>query len=113
MAQTPEGRVKSKVKKILDSKGHDLFYYMPVQNGMGVVGIPDIVGCYKGKFIAIETKKPNKNPTTVEQRMKKCTPNQLNRLNEIVAAEGYAIVCDDPEQVTDLLNRIDTEVDNA
>jgi hypothetical protein len=33
MAATPEGRVKAAVKKLLTK--HGVYFYMPVQNGMG------------------------------------------------------------------------------
>jgi len=49
-----EGDVKSKVKDILNSVG--AWWYMPVQTGYGVKGIPDFVCCLNGKFIGIETK---------------------------------------------------------
>lgn len=104
MAQTPEGRVKDQIKKLL--KQHGIWFYMPVQNGMGVVGIPDLVCCYEGLFIGIETKAPNKKPTTFEQRWAKATPNQRNRLTEIQEAGGIAFVADDVEQVRQLLNEI-------
>jgi len=49
-----EGDVKSKVKDILNGIG--AWWYMPVQTGYGVKGIPDFVCCLNGKFIGIETK---------------------------------------------------------
>lgn len=102
MAMTPEGRVKAAVKKLLKARG--IWHYMPVQNGMGVVGIPDIICCWDGMLVALETKAPNKNPTTIEQRWKKATPNQQNRITEINEAGGIAMVVDDVEQVRMLLD---------
>lgn len=102
---TPEGRVKEKVKKLL--KERNAWFYMPVQNGMGKVGIPDIIGTYKGLFFAIETKAPNKNPTTEEQRWNKATPNQQMRIEEIREAGGMAIVADDVAQVAHMLEVLD------
>ena len=52
MASTPEGKVKEACKKYLKSIG--AWYFMPVSNGMGQVGIPDIICCYKGQFLAVE-----------------------------------------------------------
>jgi hypothetical protein len=85
MAMTPEGRLKAKVKAWLKARG--IWYYMPVQNGMGVVGIPDFVCCWGGEFLAIETKAPGKRDD--------CTPNQLRRHEEIRAAGGTVVVVDD------------------
>lgn len=49
-----ESDVKDEVKKVLKSLG--VWWYMPVQMGYGVKGIPDFIGCNKGKFFGIETK---------------------------------------------------------
>lgn len=104
MAQTPEGKVKDAVKRLLKRWG--IWFYMPVSNGMGVHGIPDLMCCYEGLLIGIETKAPNKNPTTWEQRWNKASPNQQNRMTEIRQAGGIAIVVDDVAQVEELLNAI-------
>lgn len=89
MAMTPEGRVKNQVKKLLKDMG--VWYYMPVQNGMGVVGVPDIICCISGRLVAIETKAPGKRHTV--------TPNQQHHIDSINASGGIAIVVDDVEQV--------------
>lgn len=39
------------------------WYFMPAQNGLGVHGIPDFLGHYRGTFFAIETKAPGRAPT--------------------------------------------------
>lgn len=84
MAQTPEGRVKDKVKKLL--KHHDVWYFMPMQNGMGVVGIPDIIACCNGHFMAIETKAPGK--------LNNLSANQKLQLELIADAKGATFVTD-------------------
>jgi hypothetical protein len=58
VAQTPEGKVKDKVKRIL--KKHRAWYYMPVSMGFGAHGIPDFIVCANGTFLGIETKAPGK-----------------------------------------------------
>jgi len=50
---TPEGKVKHKIKLVLDSYG--AYYHMPVLNGMGKPSL-DFVCCYRGRFFAIEAK---------------------------------------------------------
>jgi len=87
VAQTPEGRVKDKVKAYLKSLGPDrCFFYMPVQNGMGVVGIPDFVCCIDGRFVAIETKAPGK--------LANVTANQQQKIDAINRAGGCAVAVD-------------------
>lgn len=92
MAMTPEGKVKHEVKKILNANG--VWYYMPVQNGMGRVGIPDFICCWKGRFVAIECKAPGKRSNT--------TPNQDKVLEEINTAGGWTRVVDDASHLGDL-----------
>ncbi len=54
MAQTPEGKVKDKIKKILTA--HKIYYAMPIGTGYGNSGVPDFLCCMKGKFLAVEAK---------------------------------------------------------
>ena len=96
MAMTPEGKVKAKVKDYLKSIG--AWYYMPVSNGMGRVGCPDILVCYDGYFIAIETKAPGKRNNT--------TPNQDREIADIQRANGLALVVDDVEQVKGVIDAV-------
>ena len=105
MAMTPEARVKEKVKQLL--KRRDAWFYMPVQNGMGKVGIPDFIGTYKGLFFAVETKAPGKKPTTEDQRWHKATPNQQMRITEIREAGGIAVIADDVHHVEQMLDTLD------
>ena len=93
MAQTPEGKVKDAVKKELRKR--DIWYFMPMQNGFGVVGIPDFICCWEGKFLAIETKAPGKRGQT--------TANQDRIISEIKDHWGKALVVDDVSQLIDYL----------
>ena len=89
MALTPEGRVKKAVREWL--KAHGIWHFMPVSNGMGRMGVSDIIGCYQGRFLAIETKAPGK--------IKNVTPGQAQFICEVRAAGGVAIVIDDVSQL--------------
>lgn len=92
MALTPEGKVKKDVKAWLVKR--KAYYYMPVSNGMGRVGVPDFIVCLRGRFVAIETKAPGKKRAT--------TPNQKREIEWINRAGGYAIVVDDVSQLEPL-----------
>jgi Holliday junction resolvase len=85
MAQTPEGKVKAKVVKLL--KEYGVWYFFPASNGFGKAGIPDVVACFKGKFLSIECK---------SDASKKPTDLQVMRGKEIQQAGGvWMVVCDD------------------
>ena len=90
---TPEGRVKKQVKEYLKSIG--AWYYMPVSNGMGRVGCPDILVCYQGLFMAFETKAPGK--------IRNVTANQQREIDDILRVNGLARVVDDVEQVKEAI----------
>lgn len=82
---TPEGKVKKKLIDFLKSLGADCFYYMPVQNGMGQTGIPDVMAIIKGVPFAFECKAtPKQHPTVL----------QAYALDRIHKARGVAWVVD-------------------
>jgi hypothetical protein len=66
MAQTPEGKVKAAVRKLLVEFG--IYYFMPAANGFGRAGIPDIICCFGGRFIAIECKAGKGTTTALQDR---------------------------------------------
>lgn len=77
---TPEAKVKKKVVETLKRLG--AYYFQPVTGGFGRSGVPDLVACYKGRFIGIECKSGNKKPTAL----------QLKNLNDIIGQGGIALV---------------------
>lgn len=90
---TPEGKVKQKVKAILKKQG--CWYFLPVSNGMGKHGIPDVIACVPvtitkdmvgkevGMFVAIETKAGDKEDATARQQL---------QMREIRKAKGIAVL---------------------
>ena len=80
MASTPEAKVKAAVKKLLDEMG--IYHFSPFQAGMGRAGIPDIIACYNGLFLAIECKAGKGKTTALQER----------EINAIRAAKGLAFV---------------------
>jgi Holliday junction resolvase len=77
---TPEYKVKAIVTDILDE--HDIYYFKPATYGYGRSGVPDVVACYKGTFIAIECKAGKNKPTKLQER-------EIARIKE---AGGIALV---------------------
>lgn len=66
MAQTPEAKVKAAVRKLLVEFG--VYYFSPAANGYGRAGIPDIICCFGGRFIAIECKAGKGVTTALQDR---------------------------------------------
>jgi Holliday junction resolvase len=96
MAQTPEAKVKAKIKKWLNGQG--IYHFSPIGSAFGTHGVPDIICCAGGKFVAIEVKAPGKLGTLTE--------NQKRHIEEIRDAGGVAVVADDLAIVVDVLNHI-------
>jgi Holliday junction resolvase len=80
MADTPEKKVKTRLKKQLDELG--IYHFSPFQAGMGRAGIPDVIGCYRGLFVAFECKAGKGKTTALQER----------EINAIRTAKGLAFV---------------------
>jgi Holliday junction resolvase len=66
MALTPEAKVKKVVVKQLKELG--AYYFYPVTGGYGGSGVPDIIGCYQGRFFGIECKAGKNKPTPLQEK---------------------------------------------
>lgn len=93
---TPEAKVKKKVVNVFKSYG--AYYFYPVTGGFGRSGIPDIVACYLGQFVAVECKAGSNKPTALQEA----------EMEKIKACEGIAIVVneDNIEEVSTVLDFI-------
>lgn len=91
----PEKQVENKIKNYLASIGA---YFEKIHGGSiyQASGIPDILACYKGRFIAIEVKRPEGGVTSPLQKLK---------LKQIEDAGGVAIVARSVEEVRDQLEQ--------
>ena len=77
---TPESKVKDKVKKTLNAFG--VYYFMPIGGMYSKIGVPDIICCYNGHFVAIECKAGKNKPTLLQER----------EIAAIQSAKGWAFV---------------------
>jgi len=96
---TPEKKVKNKVVTVLQDAG--AYYFYPVAGGYGSAGIPDIIACYMGKFIAIECKAGKGKTTALQDR----------NIAQIKDAGGFAIVVNEENliEVQEILDHITQE----
>jgi pantoate kinase len=94
MANTPEAKVKAKIKAIL--KAHSIYYAMPIGTGYGNSGVPDFLCCVNGKFVAIEAKAGKGEATAL----------QLKNLSDINKAGGYTLIIreNNLEHLTDVIS---------
>ena len=76
-----------------------LFFWKEHGGQYGTAGIPDIIVCYKGKFIAFECKLPGNKPTLL----------QTITLRKIICAGGLAFVITDLNQVKEIISLLKKE----
>lgn len=89
-----EKNIENKIKSYLKSKG--AYYFKHHGNQFSQVGVPDIIACYKGRFIGIEVK----NETG------KTSPLQDVNLKMINDAGGISIVARCVEDVSKVIDKI-------
>ena len=96
MAKTPEAKTKDKVVGILKDEG--VYYFFPATHGYGRSGVPDIIACANGRFLAIECKAGTNKPTAL----------QVREIERIRSAGGVAVVANEEnwELVRELIRRM-------
>jgi Holliday junction resolvase len=95
---TPEAKVKKKVVDVIKKNG--AYYFFPATGGYGRSGVPDIVCCYRGYFIAIECKAGTNKPTALQEA----------EMHKIRQAQGFAKVVNedninDVQTIFDLIDK--------
>lgn len=97
-----ENDVKAMVKDWFDDR--EAWSYAPVQNGLGVHGIPDRIGCVPilvtpemvgkmvGMFVSVEAKKPGRRG----EKDRGLSKHQVLVLEDVRNAYGVAVCCDGP-----------------
>lgn len=66
-------------------------------------GIPDLVACVNGRFVAIEAKfkRPGESPERARQKVTARQQYQLDRLQQAGAVVGVAISAEDAHRILD------------
>lgn len=90
-----EQKIQAKILGFLKSMGCYTVKVMAANRN----GVPDILGCYKGHFIAVEVKRPGNKPTELQQA-------HIDGINQ---KQGYAIVAYSVDEVETMLKEIDNE----
>ena len=98
MGQQPESGFQRSIQREIAKRGG----YCVKQHGSMItaVGIPDLLVCYKGMFIALEAKVDNNKPSKA----------QGVNLRNILKAGGFTAVVWNIKEVKAILNFIDNEL---
>lgn len=91
---TPEGKIKADIKAYLDDIG--AFWSMIKGGAHSKPGDPDMVACYRGRYIGIEAK----TPTGVQSEIQKL------REKQITAAGGTYILARSVDDVIDTIEAL-------
>jgi Holliday junction resolvase len=86
-----EQQIQKKILDYLKAQGHFAFKVVTANRN----GIPDIVACIEGEFVAFEVKQPGK----------KASPIQEIQISRIWDAGGQAYVVTSVDHVKDLLEK--------
>lgn len=90
----PEYRIVQKIKKYIRSRGG---WVVKIHGGpYQDPGTPDLIACYRGTFLAIEVKTPRGVAST----------EQLAVQDDIIAAEGRAIITSSVDDVAAVMDSI-------
>jgi hypothetical protein len=103
MARQPEAKLVQRIKAFVVEKGGRPFKIVGSDEGYQEIGIPDLLICYKGRFIGGEVKQPGEP----------LRPRQKLVLREIFEADGVAAVLETVGHAAILLLRIDREVSSG
>ena len=94
---TREKTIENAIKKHLDKVGA---YYIKYHGGAySKVGVPDLLVCYKGRFLGLEVKNETYQPS----------PLQLHHLKMIKKAGGIAYVVRSVAQLKLILEEVDND----
>ena len=91
------------IKKYLASLGNDVFFWKEHGGPYGTSGVPDIICCYKGRFLGLECKLPNGRLTELQKRA-------IDKINQ---AGGIACRVESIEDVMLVISHADYEQKNA
>jgi len=97
-----ESQLQAKIIQLLKSRG---IWTVKFHAGpKTTTGVPDIICCHRGHFMALEVKLPGNNPT----------PIQIHQQTKIRQNGGTSEVVTSVDDVIEILRRIDNERnDNA
>ena len=94
-----EREIVAAIKKYLSSLGSDVFFWKEHGGSYGCSGIPDVICCYKGRFLGLECKMPGGRLTELQKR----AIEKINRVG------GIACRVESVEDAKRVIERVDLE----
>ena len=94
-----ERDVVASIKKYLASLGSAVFFWKEHGGPYGSSGVPDIICCYKGRFLGLEVKLPSGKLTELQKRA----------IEKINRAGGIACRVESVDDVKEVIARVDLE----
>ncbi len=92
----PERRLVQKIQAYLEQQGARSFK-IHGDDSYQEAGIPDLLVCFRGRFIGLEVKLPGETPSPLQEKV----------LREIKGSGGIAAVVTSVEQVRNLLAKLE------
>ena len=99
----PEKDIVAAIRRYLATLGEDVFFWKEHGGALGTSGIPDIICCYKGRFLGLEAKLSGGKLTALQERA-------LERINR---AGGIARRVESVDDVRDVIAQADRETKEA
>ncbi len=99
MSPKPESRLVSKILKNIRSQGG--WWFKTHGSPYQMSGLPDLIGCHDGRFVALEVKMPGKETDT--------SPRQEWTMKRIKGAGGVVAVVSSVHGALGVLSILDRE----
>ena len=94
-----EKDIVAAIRRYLATLGEDVFVWKEHGSPYGTSGVPDIICCYKGRFLGLEAKLPRGRLTALQKRV----------LEKINRAGGVARRVESVEDVKAIIEQADRE----
>lgn len=94
-----EKDIVSAIKRYLLTLGSDIFFWKEHGGPYGTSGVPDIICCYKGRFLGLECKQPGGKLTELQRRA----------IDKINRAGGIAGRVENVADVREIIRRADED----
>ena len=95
-----EKDIVAAIKRYLATLGDDVFFWKEHGGPYGVSGVPDIICCYRGRFLGLEAKQPGGTLTALQRRA----------LEKINRAGGIARRVESVDDVKAIIAQADREM---